>query len=191
MLTDPDTQATGSREPAHEHFSDKLYKEDPAQGIPDWLQPFTVNLEDLEMYVLVHSSERKNSDSDGDASKVGIQKWKHSILTNFRKYRKGSSPRTEEIGDLKTVERKSESRNNHQFASVVQDLTIQWILAVKNQNFTRDGEEFAKAFGAVTDAKRYSYVRFLRIWQIFWRIIMESSDSFFSPIRDKKLQNEL
>ena len=29
---------------------------------------------------------------------------------------------------MKTVEHKSESRNNHQFAAVVQDLTIQWIL---------------------------------------------------------------
>ena len=48
MLTDPDKQATGNREPAYENFSDEMYKEDPAQGIPDWLQPFTVNGEDLE-----------------------------------------------------------------------------------------------------------------------------------------------
>ena len=48
MLTDPDKQATGNREPAYEKFSDEMYKEDPAQAIPNWLQPFTVNLEDLE-----------------------------------------------------------------------------------------------------------------------------------------------
>ena len=29
-------------------FSDEMYKEDPTQDIPDWLQPVTVNLEDLE-----------------------------------------------------------------------------------------------------------------------------------------------
>ena len=69
-----------------------------------------------------------NSDSEGDASKVEIHKWRDSTLTNFRKDR--SIPRTEEIGDLNTVERKSESRNNHQFAAVVQDLTIQCILLV-------------------------------------------------------------
>ena len=40
----------------------------------------------------IHLKERIQI-RDGDASKVGIQKWKHSILTNFRKYRKGSSPR--------------------------------------------------------------------------------------------------
>ena len=30
------------------HFSDEMCKEDPTQDIPDWLQPVTVNLEDLE-----------------------------------------------------------------------------------------------------------------------------------------------
>ena len=70
------------------------------------------------------------SDSEGDASKVVTQKWKHSIHTNFHKDRKRCLPRSEEIGDLKTVERKSESRNNQQFAAVVQDLTVQWILPV-------------------------------------------------------------
>ena len=27
----------------------------------------------------------------------------------------------------------------------------------------------------------------MRIWHILWRIIMESSDSFFSSIRDKEI----
>ena len=43
MLTDHDKQATGNREPA-----DETNKEDPTQGIPVWLQPLTVNLQDLE-----------------------------------------------------------------------------------------------------------------------------------------------
>ena len=70
--------------------------------------------------------EREKSDSEGDASKVVKQKCKHSFHTNFRKYLKRSFPRTEESGDMKIVERKSESRNNHQFAAVVQDIVIQW-----------------------------------------------------------------
>ena len=74
------------------------------------------------------------------------KKWKHRIHTNFRKYRKRSIPRTEEIGDLKAVEGKGESRNNHQFGAVVQDLTIQWILPVRNQNFAGEGEEFYGSF---------------------------------------------
>ena len=113
MLTDTDKQAMGNREPAYENFSDEMHKENPTQGIPDRLQPFTVNLKDLEMHVLAHSSERVNSDSEGETSTVEMQKRKHSILTHFRKYRKRSVLPTEEIGDLKTVERKSESRNNH------------------------------------------------------------------------------
>ena len=42
MLTDHD-KATGRREPA-----DETNEEDPMQGTLVWLQPFTVNLEDLE-----------------------------------------------------------------------------------------------------------------------------------------------
>ena len=62
-----------------------MYKEDPTQGILDWLQPFTANLEDLEMHVLAHFSERENSDSEGDAPKVETQKRKHNIHACFRK----------------------------------------------------------------------------------------------------------
>ena len=47
-----------------------MNKEEPMQGIPDWLQPFTENLEDLETHVPAHPSEREISDSEGDASKV-------------------------------------------------------------------------------------------------------------------------
>ena len=73
MLTDPDKQATGNREPAHKIVSDEMNKEDPTQGIPDWFQPFTDNLEGLETHVPAHSSERAISDSEGDASKVVTQ----------------------------------------------------------------------------------------------------------------------
>ena len=78
MLTDHDKQATGNREPANE-----MNKEYPVQGIPDWLQPFTINLEDLEAHVLAHSTERENSDSEGDASQVETQKRKHTIFSQF------------------------------------------------------------------------------------------------------------
>ena len=80
MLTDHDKQATENREPA-----DETNKEDPTQGILVWLHPFTVNLEELEARVLAHSSERENSDSEGDASKVETWKQKHSVHAHFRK----------------------------------------------------------------------------------------------------------
>ena len=58
-------------------------EEDPTQDIPDWLQSFRANLEDLETYVSAHPSERKISDSEEDAPKVVTQKRKHSIYTHF------------------------------------------------------------------------------------------------------------
>ena len=62
MLTDPDKPATGNRESAH--TKDEMHKEDPTQGIPEWLQPFTDNLDLLETHVPAHSSERGNPDSE-------------------------------------------------------------------------------------------------------------------------------
>ena len=72
MLTDHDKQATGNRGSAH--TEDEMNEEDPTQGILDWLQPFTVNPEDLETHVLADSSARENSDSQGDASNVSPHK---------------------------------------------------------------------------------------------------------------------
>ena len=86
MLTDHDKQATENREPANE-----TNKEDPTQGMLVWLQPFTVNLEDLEAQVLAHSAERANSDSEGDASKEETQKRKHGVHAYFRKNQKRST----------------------------------------------------------------------------------------------------
>ena len=128
MLTDHDKQATGNREPANE-----LNKEDPTQGILVWLQPFTVNLENLEAHVLAHSSERANSDSEGDASKVETQKRKRSVHAYFRKNQKRPILRSRKYGGLITDEHNilnegRESRNNHRYAAVVQVLATQWNL---------------------------------------------------------------
>ena len=65
------------------HTENEMDEEDPTQGIPDWLQPFTENLEDLETHVPAHPSEREISDSEGDASKVETQKRKHSIKNSL------------------------------------------------------------------------------------------------------------
>ena len=88
MQTDPDKLASGNRGLAH--TKDEMNKEDPTQGIPDWLQPFTENLEDLETHVPAHSSEREISDSEGDAGstvsiKVAIMKFgSTSVIVNAR-----------------------------------------------------------------------------------------------------------
>ena len=67
MLTDPDKQVTGNREPA-----DETNEEDPMQGILVWLQPFTVNLEDLEAQCSHIPLKERNQ-----IRKVMLQKWRH------------------------------------------------------------------------------------------------------------------
>ena len=144
-------------EPAYE----KIYKEDPTQGISDWLLPFTVNLEDLE-YMCSHFPLKGWT----QIRKGALQKWRYQnestvfILTSVNTVKR-SIPRTEEIGDMKTVEHKSESRINHQFAAVVQDLTIQWMLPVKPKLHSRRREEFYASF----QSRRRSQKVF--IWTIY------------------------
>ena len=65
-LTDHDKQATENREPANE-----MNKEDPTQGILVLLQPFTVDLEDLEAHALKERSQIRK------VKKVKLQKWRH------------------------------------------------------------------------------------------------------------------
>ena len=63
---------------------------------------------------------------------------------------------------------------------------------VWNQNLTGNGKEFTKVSRAVAEAKSYLYERFIRIWQVWRRIIMESSNSYTSiDQRQVELQNEL
>ena len=156
MLTDHDKQATGNREPANE-----MNKEDAKQGLLARLQPFTVDPEDLEAHVLAHSSERGNSDSERDASKMETQKRKHSVLAYFTKNQKRSILRTEKYGDLTTAEHKvlnegRESRNYHRYAVVVQVLATQWNPC--QTNTSQESEKNLRKFiETVAEAKRYSY----------------------------------
>ena len=175
MQTDFDRQASESRGSAH--TEDEMDEEDTTQGIPDWLQPFTENLKDLETHVPAHPSEREISDSEGDASKVEPQKRKHSIFTHFPKDRncgmclrtkiirvpfrrrnKESMPRAEQFADVITADHKvinegSESWNNH--IGTRSRHSVDTILSLQKQEFAKDGEESTKVFGAVTETKSY------------------------------------
>ena len=148
-------QATGNREPAVE-----TNEEDPMQGIPVWLQPFTVNLEDLEA-LCSHIPLKERT----QIRKVMLQKWKHakrkhSVHAYFRKNQKRSILRAERYGDLITAELKvfnegRESRNNHQYAAVVQVLATQW-----NPCQTKTSQETEKNLRKLTEtvAEAKSYV---------------------------------
>ena len=76
-------------------------------------------------------------------------------MAYFRKKQKRSILRKEETGELKTAERKCESRNNHRHAVVVQVLATQW-----NPCQTKTSQEteknLRKFFQTVEEAKSYS-----------------------------------
>ena len=172
--TNPDMQISGSRGLAH--TENEMHKENPTQGIPDWVQSFTENLEDLETNVLAHSSGREISHSESDASKVETQKRKHNIHPT----------------SLKTQNCDICFRTKKYECSV---LKTQWGIYSTNkkfeQEFAGDGEESTNISGADTKADSYLYGQFIRIWQILWRIIMESSNNYTLSPRDKKLHKEL
>ena len=72
-----------------------------------------------------------------------------------RRHNGGAVPRAENFGDLITADHKDlsescESRNNHRYAIVVQDLSTQWIqvISVQNKNFSGNTKELAKVLGA-------------------------------------------
>ena len=89
-------------------------------------------------------------------------------------------PRAENFGDLKTADHKvlserCESRHNHRYAVVVQDLATQWIQSYpcKTKIFPGNGKELARVRGADDESKSHLYWQFPRNWQIFWRIKLE------------------
>ena len=145
------------------HFSDEMYMEDPTQDGPDWIQLFTVNLEDLQRCArtFLWKSELRFGKwrfKSGD-NKMEAQ-CSHSLLQIPKEI---SIPRTEEIGDMRTVEHKSESRKNHQFAVVVQDLAIQRIQSYPCK--TKTSQETEKNFNRSFQSRRRSQKLF--IWTIY------------------------
>ena len=181
------------------------------QGILEWLQPFTDNLEDLETHVPAHSSERENSDSE-DATIVVTQKRKHSIYIHFPKDRncdvclrtkitrvpcrrrnEGSIPRAENFGDLMTADHKllnegSESRNNHRYAVVVQDLTTQWIQSYPRK--TKTSQETEKSLRMFLEPSQKPNVIYtdnsLEFGESCEELSWKSSNMHTSSVRDKR-----
>ena len=125
-----------------------------AAEIPEWLQEFRENLVDDE----IPSQGGSHASSSHEASLEPTPTrredlFKHSVYTHFPKDRNceicqrtkitrapcrrrmgGVIPRAENFGDLITADHKilsegCESRNNHRYAVVVQDLATQWIQA--------------------------------------------------------------
>ena len=202
MQTNPDMQASGSRGLAH--TENEMDEEDPTQGIPDWSQPFTENLEDLETHVPAHSSAREISESEGRKTEAqylfslpqrpnlrhmleknnegSVQKTQWGIYSTSRKVwwldNSGSqSPQRRKCIPEQSPIRCRGRRSRH---------SIDTILSVQNQEFAGDGEESTKVSRAVTKVKISWHWQFIRILPILWRIIMESSKVYTLSLRNKR-----
>ena len=149
--------------------------------IPEWLQEFREILVDDEIPLQGGS----HASSSHEASLEPIFKrredlGKHSVKTHFPKDRNceickrtkitrapcrrrngGAVPRAEKIGDLITADHKvlsdnCESRNNHRYAVVVQDLATQWIQAYPCK--TKTSQETQRSLQQFLDPERNSKV---------------------------------
>ena len=120
--------------------------------IPEWLQEFRENLVDDEIPLQGDSHANSSHEASLEpTTKRSADLGKHSVHTHFPKDRSckicertkitrapcrrrngGAAPRDENFDDLITADHKvlsegCESRNNHRYAIVVQDLATQWI----------------------------------------------------------------
>ena len=143
--------------------------------IPEWLQEFREILVDDR--VPEHRDSHVSSShelSSEPTCKRREDLGKHSVYTHFPKdrnceickrtkitrapcrRRNGEAvPRAENFGDLITADHKvfsegCDSRNNHRYAVVVQDVATQWIqvVSVQNKNFSGNTKDLAKVLGA-------------------------------------------
>ena len=161
-----DNQANKNPKPnekeSKEEQSDSLYSE-----IPEWLQEFRENLVDDE--IPLHGDSHASSSHEVSLELIFKRRedlGDHSVYTHFtqdrnceickrtkitrapcRRRNAEAVPRAVNFGDLITADHKvlsenCESRNNHRYAIVVQDLATQWIQAY------RTPEKLAKVPGA-------------------------------------------
>ena len=142
------TPKTNKKESKKEQ-SNSLYSE-----IPEWVQEFREILVDDE--IPVHGDSHASSFHEASLEPIFKRRedlGKHSVYTHFprdrnceickrtkitrapcRRRNGGAVPRADNFGDLITADHKilsdnCESRNNHRYAVVVQDLATQWIQA--------------------------------------------------------------
>ena len=147
-LTKPTKNPKPNKNENHEtERGDPLYSD-----IPEWLQEFRENLVDDRVPERRDSHASSSHEPSLEPTPTrSVDLGKHSVYTHFPKDRNceicqrtkitrapcrrrigGAVPRAENFGDLITADHKvlsesCESRNNHRYAIVVQDLATQWI----------------------------------------------------------------
>ena len=147
-LRHPMTKPTKNPKP-NKNGDHELERRDPfCSEIPEWLQEFRENLVDDE--IPVHGDSHASSSHEVSPTR-SEDLCKHSVYTHFpkdlnckicqrtkitrapcRRRIGGVVLRAENVGDLTTADHEvlsegCESRNNHRYAILVQDLATQWI----------------------------------------------------------------
>ena len=147
-----------------------------SHDLPEWLQEFRHDLVDES--VPEHRDASSSFHELPSEPRAKVVSGKHSIFTHFPKdrncdiclrtkitrasYRKRTStsvPRAGNFGDLTTADDKvlsegCESRNNHRYAVVAQDLATQWIQSHPCKTTSqKNTEELAKVPGAYKETK--------------------------------------
>ena len=166
----------------------------------------TENLGDADVPAHAHISH--DSDSERPAQ-VALRT--HSIKSHFAKDRNcevrlrtkvtrapcrrrtGEAPlRAQKSGDLITADHnvlneECESRNNHRYAFVVEDLATQWMqpYPCKTKTSQQTEKSLRKFIEPSQEPNVIWYRQFFGILQILWSLIMESSNFDTSSIRDK------
>ena len=204
-----------SHEPAETENTNKngdneTVRWNPLRDLPEWLKEFTENLVDES--VPAHGDAPASSSRESASESRGkVVSGKHSIKTHFSKNRNcdmcmrtkitwapcrrrtgAAVPQTEHLRELITADHKvlserCESRNNHRYPVVVQDLATQWIQSYpcKTKTSHETEQNLQKLLGAVWKAESHSHWQFVGIWQSLWIFFLESSYVNTSPFRNK------
>ena len=186
MQTGHDKQATENREPANE-----MDKEDPTQGIPLWLLPFTVNLEDLEAHALAHFLwKRELRFGRSDSSKVETQKRKQSVRCSLLQKTRRDLFQDQKSEVAWQQQSTKSSVKDANLATITDSLS--WCkfsplsgIRVKPKLHRRRTRIY-KVLVAVAEAQIFSFVQFIGIWQVLWRMVMESLNNCTSSIGNKR-----
>ena len=160
---------------------------DLLRDMPDWLQDLRENLVDKNVPPQQYSHSSSHELPMEPRAKVVPGSGEHSIFSHFPedrncdiclktkltrascRRRTGTVvPRAEQFGDLITVDHKilseeSESRNNHRYAVVVQDLATQWIQSYPCE--TKTSQETQKNLMKFLEPTRKPKVIYT-IWQV-------------------------
>ena len=202
-----------NQNPKPNKYETTMERRDPlCADIPEWLQEFRENLVDDE--VPEHRDSHASSSHELSLEPTSTRSeelGKHSNCTHFPKDRNceicqrtnitrapcrrrigRSVPRAENFGDLITADHKvlsesCESRNNHRYAIVVQDLATQWIQSYPCK--TKTSQDTQKSLQKFLEPDRKPKVIYtdnsLEFGKALWRSLLKSLYVNTTQIRNK------